>query len=121
MSAVPANTPIPEAARHVQLQVVTGSRYGSSVRTLNVRVDAKSVRVEQADGNPRYISIDRWQQARRTLNTGLAAATPATHRGCYYDGMDCWFKVESDGKAREGCCLSPVGLAVEEGAELLTQ
>jgi hypothetical protein len=120
-SEVAANTPIPANARHVRLNVVTGSQYGASVKTLSVFVEDKAVRVDQADGAPRLISIERWNQAREVLNTGLRAATPATPRGCYHGGMDCWFRVSNDGHSREGCCLSPVGLAVEEGAELLTQ
>lgn len=118
---VAPNQPIPESAKHVELQVVTGSRYGTNVRTLNVRVEEKSVRVEQANGSPRFISMEQWDQARHVLNTGLSAATPATERGCYFDGMDCRFKLASDGAAREGCCLSPIGLAVDEGAAMLTQ
>lgn len=121
VSEVSANTPIPANARHVRLNVVTGSHYGASVKTLSVFVEDKAVRVDQADGAPRLISIEQWNQAREVLNTGLRAATPATPRGCYHGGMDCWFRVTNDGHSREGCCLSPVGLAVEEGAELLTQ
>ena len=118
---VAPNTPIPANARHVRLNVVTGSQYGASVKTLSVLVEDKAVRIDQADAAPRLISIERWNQAREVLNTGLRAATPATPRGCYHGGMDCWFRVSNDGHSREGCCLSPVGLAVEEGAELLTQ
>ncbi len=118
---VPPNTPIPANARHVRLNVVTGSHWGSSTKTLSVLVEDKAVRVDRADGKPRLISIDQWNQAREVLNTGLAAATPTSERGCYHAGMDCWFRVSNDGHSREGCCLSPVGLAVEEGAELLTQ
>jgi hypothetical protein len=116
---LPPTAPIPEAAEHVELQVVTGSRYGTAVRTLNVRVEEKSVRVEPADGEPHFISVERWNKARELLNTGLAAATPTTERGCYFDGMDCRFKLSSDGATREGCCVSPIGLAIDEGAAML--
>ncbi len=121
VAEVAPNTPIPANARHVRLNVVTGSQWGSSTKTLSVHVKDKAVRVDRADGAPRLISIEQWNQAREMLNTGLAAATPTSGRGCYHGGMDCWFRVSNDGHSREGCCLSPMGLAVEEGAELLIQ
>lgn len=113
--------PIPKDARRVHLQVVTGSAYGVSVRTAHVVVEDDGVRVQLGDGAERRVSVQQWHEAREILNTGLGAATPRGSTGCYRPDMDCTFQVSSDGESRTGCCLSPLGLALEEGAELLAQ
>ncbi len=117
---VAPTTPIPEDARRVHLQVVTGSPYGVSVQTAHVWVQDDGVRVQAGDGTAaRRVSLRQWHEARQVLNMGLGAATAPGPSGCYRPDMDCWFQVSSDGQSRTGCCLSPLGLALEEGAELL--